>query len=510
MKTLFRYLFAGAILLMLCFLFVGCDASGDYPMFGYGDAGVYYPDEEGIYSPQNQSGLQENPFLTTKTKPISTFSADVDTASYTLFRKHVNSGYAWSSMQSDYVGGNIRTEEMLNYFKYDYAEPAEGDLFGVQAKIVPSPWNQDYHLLMIGLKATDAEKPVGNNLVFLVDVSGSMDNKEKLPLLQKTFSYLVENLTENDRVSIVTYASGERVVLEGCPGNRYEEIMHAINSLHADGSTNGQAGLERAYEVAQQNFIEGGNNRIIMASDGDLNVGISDPEQLKSFVEKKRNAGICLSVLGFGSGNFRDDNMETLADHGNGVYYYIDGEVEAERIFASELTSTLYTVANDVKLQVTFNPDYVRKYRLIGYENRILSEEDFTDDTKDAGEVGAGHTLTVCYEIKLVDFLDWPELEEGSAHTFMNLAVRWKNPGDSESQERNYSIGQSNVVEQMDDDLRFACAVIETAMLLHKSEYAGDSSLDGVLELLASMDEKDFYQQEFEGLIKKLHTTSGG
>ena len=508
MKTLFRYLGVGFILLMLCLIFFGCASGGDYPMFGFkdGDMGMYYPDEEGIYSPENQSGIRENPFFSTKNQPNSTFSADVDTASYTLFRKHVNSGYAWSSMQSDYVGGNIRTEEMLNYFKYDYTEPAEGDLFGVQAKIVPSPWNSEHHLLMIGLKATDAVEPVANNLVFLVDVSGSMDNKEKLPLLQKTFSYLVENLDENDRVSIVTYASGERVVLEGCPGNRYEEIMNAINSLRADGSTNGQAGLERAYDIAAQNFIEGGNNRIIMASDGDLNVGISDPEQLESFVEKKRDAGIYLSVLGFGSGNFRDDNMETLADHGNGVYYYIDGEVEAERIFASELCSTLYTVANDVKLQVTFDPDYVKKYRLIGYENRVMNEEDFTDDTKDAGEVGAGHTLTVCYEIKLTDPAGWPEDCEGQAK-WLNLAVRWKNPGDSESQERNYSIGRDNVVEQMDDDLRFACAIIETVMLLHDSRYVGDSSLEGVLELLAGMSEKDFYQEEFETLIKKLHGT---
>lgn len=509
MKTLFRYLGVGFILLMLCLIFFGCAQSGDDPMFGFenGDMGMYYPDEEAIYSPENQSGIRENPFFSTKNQPNSTFSADVDTASYTLFRKHVNSGYAWSSMQSDYVGGNIRTEEMLNYFKYDYTEPAEGDLFGVEAKIVPSPWNSEHHLLMIGLKATDAAEPVANNLVFLVDVSGSMDNKDKLPLLQKTFSYLVENLDENDRVSIVTYAAGERVVLEGCPGNRYEEIMNAINSLGANGSTNGQAGLERAYEIAAQNFIEGGNNRIIMASDGDLNVGISDPEQLGSFVEKKRDAGIYLSVLGFGSGNFRDDNMETLADHGNGVYYYIDGEVEAERIFASELCSTLYTVANDVKLQVTFDSDYVEQYRLIGYENRVMNEEDFTDDTKDAGEVGAGHTLTVCYEIKLTDPAEWPGIESGTAPKFMNLAVRWKNPGDSESQERHYGIGQDNVVEQMDDDLRFACAIIETAMLLHDSQYAGDASLDSVLELLAGMNEKDFYQEEFEGLIKKLHGT---
>ena len=493
-------------LLLLLGMLASCDASyeGDEGFYtGMGNMDAYYPEENapGVISPESQSSVRENPFMDPGNQPTSTFSADVDTASYTLFRKHVNNGYDWTAMQSDYVGGNIRTEEMLNYFDYDYAEPAEGDLFGVSAKIAPSPWNPDYHLVMLGFKATDAPKPAGNNLVFLIDVSGSMDNAEKLPLLQKTFSYLVANLTENDRVSIVTYAAGERVVLEGCRGNRYEEIMHAINSLDANGSTNGQAGLQRAYEIAEACYIEGGNNRIIMASDGDLNVGISNPTELKSFVATKRDRGIYLSVLGFGSGNFRDDNMEALADHGNGVYYYIDGEVEAEKIFGSELCSTLTTVANDVKLQVTFDPVYVRKYRLVGYENRVMSEEDFKDDTKDAGEVGAGHTLTVCYEVKLTDTALDPAAQPAD---WFDLAVRWKNPGQSESEERHYSVGSTHLIEAMDDDMLFASAIVETAMLLHKSEYAGDSSLDGVLALLGDMREKDAYQVEFEQLIQKL------
>lgn len=497
-----RFLAIGLSLLTLVLMLASCDAA-DSPGSYYPNAGMdaYYPQEtpgDSIISPESQSGVRENPFVNTAKQAVSTFSADVDTASYTLFRKHVNMEYSWREMQSDYVGGNIRTEEMLNYFDYDYAEPAQGDLFGISAKITPCPWNEQNHLLMLGLKATDAPKPAGNNLVFLIDVSGSMSSTDKLPLLQKTFSYLVDQLTENDRVSIVTYAAGERVVLEACAGNRYSEIMQAINSLDASGSTNGQAGLQKAYEIAQSCYIQGGNNRIIMASDGDLNVGISDPQQLKAFVEEKRRSGIYLSVLGFGSGNFRDDNMETLADHGNGVYYYIDGEVEAEKIFGSELCSTLTTVANDVKLQITFDPVYVEKYRLIGYENRVMNEEDFNDDTKDAGEVGAGHTVTVCYEITLSN------TEPAQDSRLMKLAVRWKNPGQSESEEREYDISARAVTNALNDDALFAAAIIETAMLLHKSQYAGNSSLDSVLSLLGQMSEKDFYQKEFEQLIQTL------
>jgi Ca-activated chloride channel family protein len=273
--------------------------------------------------------------------------------------------------------------------------------------------------------------------------------------------------------------------------------MHAINNLHAGGSTNGQAGLQKAYEIARSCYIEGGNNRIIMASDGDLNVGIRDPEQLKAFVEEKRESGIYLSVLGFGSGNFRDDNMETLADHGNGVYYYIDGEVEAEKIFGSELCSTLTTVANDVKLQLTFDPAYVEQYRLIGYENRRLNDEDFEDDSKDAGEVGAGHTLTVCYEITMTDNKVAPEAG------YATLAVRWKNPGESESVLREYGIGDESVRDTLNDDALFAAAIIETAMLLHNSRYKGNASLENVLALLGDMQEKDCYQAEFEQLIRE-------
>ena len=501
MKTnVIRILFLFGLLLV-CGLFVGCAAEpgGNYYE---GILSPYYPqDQEGIISSQSEGTIVENPFKQTDNAPTSTFSADVDTASYALFRKHVNQNYTFNDMCKGYVGGHIRTEEMLNYFDYDYNEPAQGDLFGVSAQIVPCPWNEQSYLVMLGLKADDAAEPVGNNLVFLIDVSGSMRSEDKLQLLQKSFAYLVEQLGENDYVSIVTYAGQEQIVLEGCPGNQHQKIMNAINTLTAEGSTNGQAGLQKAYEIAQSCYIEGGNNRIIMASDGDLNVGISDPEQLKKFVENKRDGGVYLSVLGFGSGNFRDDNMEALADHGNGVYYYIDGEVEAEKIFGSEICSTLTTVANDVKLQVSFDPAYVEQYRLIGYENRVMSNEDYEDDTKDAGEVGAGHTVTACYEIRLSDDYGQDALPKGPWFT---LGVRWKTPGQNESQERNYEIGYDHYSEELNDDARFAAAIIETAMLLHNSRYAGNSSLENVLALLGNMNEKDFYQKEFEQLIQKL------
>ena len=242
-----------------------------------------------------------------------------------------------------------------------------------------------------------------NNLVFLIDVSGSMASDDKLPLLKKAFSNLVSALDENDRVSIVTYSGKEEVVLSGCKGNRDEEIMNAINSLEASGSTNGEAGLTRAYSIAKDYFIADGNNRIIMASDGDLNVGISSESELKSYIETKRDEGIFLSVLGFGTGNYKDEKMSALAQNGNGVYYYIDGEREAEKVLGEDLFATLYTVAKDVKFQLEFNSEQVSKYRLIGYETRMLNTEDFDDDTKDAGDVGAGHSITVCYEIMLTD-----------------------------------------------------------------------------------------------------------
>lgn len=438
----------------------------------------------------------KKPFTSVEENKFSTFSADVDTASYTYFRKLVNSGYLFENLRNS--GNTFRTEEFINYFRYDVEHPGDGELFGVKREIMPCPWDKDSMVLRVTLQAENAVNTKGNNLVFLIDVSGSMSSQDKLPLLKKAFSYLIGNLGPNDTVSIVTYSGRESVVLDGCKGAEGDKITAAMNSLGASGSTNGEAGITMAYQIAEKHFIEGGNNRIIMASDGDLNVGISSASELKSFIEQKRDQGIYLSILGFGTGNYRDDRMEALADNGNGVYYYIDGESEAEKVFGTDLTGTLYTVANDVKLQIEFDPEYVDSYRLIGYDNRILDKEDFEDDTKDAGEVGASHQVTVCYEIKL------KEDKNESIDNYLTLRVRYKNPGQPLSLLNEYGIGEKEMTASGSEDARFIASVIELASLLHNPSYNGDITIQGILETLDSLNLTDPYKIEFRELVRKL------
>jgi Ca-activated chloride channel family protein len=444
----------------------------------------------------------ENPFVNTEENNVSTLSADVDTASYTYFRKLVNSGYDWDELMR-YAASSLRTEEFLNYFKYTAQRPGEGELFAVNSSIYPCPWNEQTVLFSMTLQAADAIPTGGNNLVFLIDVSGSMSSRDKLPLLKTAFSYLTDQLDENDIISIVTYSGMEAVALDGCSGNKKETILSAINSLNASGSTNGEAGLQKAYQIAEKHRIEGGNNRIIMASDGDLNVGITSQEELKNFVSEKRDAGIFLSVLGFGTGNYRDAKMETLADNGNGVYLYVDGESEAEKIFSTDLLANLYTVGKDVKMQITFDKTYVSSFRLIGYENRTLNEEDFTDDTKDAGEVGAGHQITVCYELCLTE----AAMTEDAM--WLDFAVNYKLPDESTSVIPNlYNIGYANYTATPDADRAFMVAVMETCMLLHESQYLPtDFDLDDILEQLNALDLSDYPERaEFRDLLTKLNT----
>ena len=445
----------------------------------------------------NVGGFVENPFIATAENNVSTFSADVDTASYSYFRKLVNRGYTLSQLKANSEA--FRTEEFINYFKYDLPTPSGNALFGVQADVFNSPWSTSSVLMRLSLQAETTVNTEGNNLVFLIDVSGSMNSSDKLPLLQHGFRQLTQSLTANDTVSIVTYSGKEQVVLDGCRGNDTARILSAIDSLTAYGSTNGEAGLTRAYEIAQKNLIEGGNNRIIMASDGDLNVGITSEDALKSFVSEKRESGIYLSVLGFGTGNYRDAKMETLADNGNGVYYYIDGESEVEKVMGTDLLGTLYTVAEDVKLQITFDPEMVTSYRLIGYENRLLDKEDFEDDTKDAGEVGSGHAVTVFYELTLA------EGARTSTKSWMKLAVRYKEPGEETSLLNEYSIGTKNLVSVPNDDLKFMVCVIQTVMILHDSKYVGNASIAGIVETLEAMDLSRYPDRaEFLSLLKKL------
>ncbi len=467
----------------------------------------------------NTQDFKENPFVSTATQNISTFSADVDTASYSYFRKLVNVRPNYEYLKKNNIA--FRTEEFINYFDYDASSPEDGELFGVTSRIFPCPWNDENMLLRLTLRADDAVKSKGNNLVFLIDVSGSMSNEDKLPLLKKTFSYLVDNLTERDRISIVTYSGAERVLLQGCSGADSRTIYDALNDLSSGGSTNGEAGIKKAYEIAQNNYIEGGNNRIIMASDGDLNVGIHSAEDLKKLVSEKKDEGVYLSVLGFGTGNYRDGNMEAIADNGNGVYYYIDGESEAKKVLGEDLLGTLYTVAEDVKLQITFNENVISEYRLIGYENRILNTEDFEDDKKDAGEVGAGHQVTVCYELKLkapdetvtesntedatADPEEGIEPHKMSADIWLTLAVRHKAPGEDQSQLREYAIGNASVTETPSNDDKFISCVIKTCMLLHDSKYIRNVTLADILTELNGLElANDPYRAEFRDLLRKL------
>lgn len=448
-------------------------------------------------------GAFENPFVSTADNPISTLSADVDTASYAYFRKLCNLGYSLTDLKNQMKGSPLRTEEMVNYFDYSYTMPAEGEIFGVKAEIAKTPWNENSHLLTVGIATSKSTERIPNNLVFLIDVSGSMSSSDKLPLLKKAFGSLVSALDEHDTVSIVTYSGKEEVVLSGCSGNKTDEIMAAVNALVPSGSTNGEAGLTKAYALAKDYYKENGNNRIILASDGDLNVGISSPEELKSYISEKRDEGIYLSVLGFGTGNYKDSAMSAIAQNGNGVYYYIDGESEAQKVLGTDILSTLYTVAKDVKLQLTFDPAFVSSYRLIGYENRILNTEDFLDDTKDAGDVGAGHSVTVCYELILTDGAT-EEYSEPSK--FASLGISYKLPSESESILEEYSIDSGSVTDTPSSDFTFISAVIETAMIINESKYNEKNvGLSDVRALINSADiSGDADKSEFLQILTKL------
>lgn len=468
------------------------------------DKGGDSDSEDGGYTEDSSShlALNENPFISTIDEPLSTFSADVDTASYAYFRKLCQK-YTQKQLTEQIKLSPLRTEEMVNYFDYSYTPPKRGEIFGATATISKAPWSKDSHLLVLGLSSAEIEQRSANNLVFLIDVSGSMDSSDKLPLIKKAFSALVSKLDENDVVSIVTYSGKEEVILSGCRGNRSDEILAAVNSLVASGNTNGEAGLTKAYSIAKEHFTVGGNNRIIMASDGDLNVGISSPDALKEFISAKRDEGIFLSVLGFGTGNYKDSTMSALAQNGNGVYYYIDCENEAKKVFENDIISTLYTIAKDVKFQLGFNSELVSKYRLVGYENRLLNKEDFEDNTRDAGDVGAGHAVTVCYELILTEnalSVADPDSEIAS------LAIRYKAPDSDKSEEQKFSVSRSKYTDAPSDDFKFICAVIETAMIFNNSRYNKNQvTLNEVYALLSTVDlSDDPYKLEFRDIISGL------
>lgn len=484
-----------------------------------GEADMMMYDEAGgiDWNTEEYSAVSETGFQSVVTAPLSTFSADVDTASYSNIRRMIEDGYALE----DIPAGAVRIEELLNYFSYDYNLPRGGEPFGVTTVIGDCPWNEDAKLLQIGLKtqAIDFGEAPASNLVFLLDVSGSMSDDNKLPLLQRSFALLADGLTEKDRVSIVTYASGDTVVLDGASGNEQEKIVAALDGLVARGATNGSAGIETAYALAEKHFIEGGNNRIIIATDGDLNVGTTSESALKELVTQKKESGVYLTVLGFGMGNIKDNKMETLADCGNGNYAYIDSLSEAKKVLVEEMGATLVTVAKDVKLQVEFNPAYIKGYRLLGYENRMLAAEDFDDDQKDAGEIGAGHTVTALYEIIPVDSaqeiaqadLKYQQdsvkgVENGE---WLNLNIRYKDPNQEESRLCTYPVTEKAYTQKPAEDFYFAAAVAEFGLLLRDSEYKKDASFDNVRTLLSKVDTAaDDYKDEFAYLVKKLQRTA--
>ena len=498
-----------------------CDEAGAADISGAPAPDVYVQD--GNWNTENYNNIQESGFKTVSANPFSTFGADVDTATYSNLRRSIfqDDGYGISDSA-------IRLEEMINYFHYDYAAPENGEKFGVTTALTKCPWNKDTLLLRLGVKAEEIQPEDGSNIVFLIDTSGSMFSNNKLPLAQKAFTMLTENLSADDTISIVTYAGEDRVVLEGAKGSDKSQITEAINALEAYGSTNGEGGIKKAYEIAEKYFIKGGNNRIILATDGDLNVGVSSEADLIKLVEEKRETGVFLSCLGFGEGNYQDSKMEALADYGNGNYSYIDSTTEATRVLKEEMWSTLYTVAKDVKFQVEFNPDQVKGYRLIGYENREMAAEDFANDKKDGGEVGSGQTVTVLYEIVPADSdfnmtgvssrygndtsasASTPaastEATTISADELLAFNIRYKEPDASESQLRTYPVTRDMLKEEMDADTSFAAGVAEFGMLLRKSENSGTASYSEVYNRLKAIPgvTDDPYKTEFLYLVQKV------
>ena len=421
----------------------------------------------------------------------------------------------------------VRTEEFINYFKYDYEKPQDNEAVAITTEFSDCPWNDESKLMLVGLQAKEIEtQDIASNIVFLIDVSGSMSDYNKLPLVQSAFTMLAENLDNDDRISIVTYAGSDEVVLEGESGANYGKIKDAINSLTAGGSTAGADGINTAYEIASKYFVEGGNNRVILATDGDLNVGLSSEEELTSLIENKRDSGVFLSVLGFGTGNLKDDRLEALADNGNGNYAYIDSENEAERVLVSEFNGTMYTVAKDTKIQVEFNPANVSQYRLVGYENRLLNDEDFADDTKDAGDIGSGQQVTALYEIiptssanlSSGNSLKYQNDEEtnsvadtsGLDGEFLTVSLRYKDTNADESKLIDKVVTGSDYSKAAPKNLDFASRVAEFAMILRNSEYtSGKVTADDIYNYLNENgigDEKDEFFSLVENYISEGHS----
>ena len=470
--------------------------------------------DEYEYNTEEYNEINENGFCDALTQPLSTFAADVDTGSYSNFRRMVNDGYGLYGIPRDAV----RVEEMLNYFDYDMDEEYISDgAFSVQYETGTCPWNSDSKLLYMTVEANRTRSPYeGNNYVFLIDTSGSMDREEKIDLCIKAFKKFANTLQKDDRVSVVTYAGSSEVLLEGAKGNNEDKIDEAFDEAYKlcvnyGGGTNGSGGIEAAYKVAESNFIKGGNNRVILASDGDMNLGITSNEGLVDLITEKKEKGIFLTTLGFGTGNYSDANMEAIADAGNGNYYYIDCMDEAKRVLCDKASQSFITVAKDVKFQVEFNPACVSEYRLVGYENRVMAARDFKDDTKDGGEVGAGAQVTVLYELKMSDSDAGIDLKYQDKRTLSDAAdsdelctvsVRYKKPSRDESTEEEYVIKDTG--SGRSDNFKFASAVAEAALVITDSDHKGDANLENAIERAEDAAGKDELKKQFPELLEKL------
>lgn len=431
----------------------------------------------------------ENPFLEAKDNPLSTFSIDVDNAAYSNVRRYLSE---WNQLPPN---GAVRLEEMINYFDYDYPQPTGEHPFSVNMELSQAPWAQEHQLLHIGLQGKDLNydelKP--SNLVFLIDCSGSMSSNNKLPLLKKGLKMLLSQLDDKDKVAIVAYAGAAGLVLPATPASQANKILSALDRLEAGGSTAGGQGIELAYKTAQEALIEGGNNRVILATDGDFNVGPSSSSDLVDLITEKRKLDIYLTICGFGMGNYKDDSMEQISNAGNGNYFYIDNEKEAKKVFVREMRANMFSIAKDVKIQIEFNPQWVKAYRLVGYENRLLKAEDFDDDTKDAGELGAGHTVTAIYEIipqgsastqkvtqqPALKYQDAPSIKNNSSD-LMTLKLRYKPLDSDKSKLLEFNLNKDAAVEQTSDNFRFSAAVAAFGMLLRDSEFKGTANFDKV------------------------------
>jgi Ca-activated chloride channel homolog len=477
------------------------------------------PDYESKAESERYAEISENPFLETVRAPLSTFSIDVDTASYSNVRRFLNQG----SLPPKEA---VRIEEMVNYFEYDYPQPTGDVPFSVNTEVAACPWNAKHKIVQIGLqgKKVSLDNVPPSNLVFLVDVSGSMASPDKLPLLKQGLKMLVNQLSDKDRVAIVVYAGASGLALPSVSANNKGEILAALDNLEAGGSTNGGQGIRLAYSTAQDNFIANGNNRVILATDGDFNVGLTGDSELVSLIEQKRQSNIFLSVLGFGTGNLNDSMMEKLADKGNGNYAYIDSSDEARKALGQQVAGTLYTIAKDVKIQVEFNPAKVAGYRLIGYENRLLADKDFNDDKKDAGEIGAGHTVTALYEIvpagqKIenpgVDELRYSKIEPSETQfnaELLTVKLRYKEPAGDQSKLLTMGLlDKDNPFENASDNLRFASAVAGFGMLLRDSNYKGSANFNNIWQIANSSRGNDLknYRDEFLELVEKARRMKG-